>query len=39
MSRHLFKTRDLCKDYQVGPQVVHALRSVNLEVMPGEFLP
>ena len=34
----IFHTQDLCKDYQVGSQVVHALRSVSLKVMPGEFL-
>jgi putative ABC transport system ATP-binding protein len=38
MTQYLFRTENLCKDYQVGSEVVHALRSVNLEVMPGEFL-
>ncbi len=38
MDTPIFQTRDLCKDYQVGSQVVHALRSVTLEVAPGEFL-
>ena len=38
MSGCLFNTESLCKDYQVGSQVVHALRSVTMKVMPGEFL-
>ena len=30
--------RDLCKDYQLASNVVHALRGVSLQVMPGEFV-
>ncbi|UCF58153.1 MAG: ABC transporter ATP-binding protein, partial [Deltaproteobacteria bacterium] len=38
MSHFLIKTEDLTKDYVLGPQVVHALRGVSVEVEPGEFV-
>jgi putative ABC transport system ATP-binding protein len=34
----LIAARDLVKSYQLGEQVVHALRGVSFEVMPGEFV-
>ncbi|MGD8562347.1 MAG: ABC transporter ATP-binding protein [Desulfarculaceae bacterium] len=34
----IFHAEELCKDYQVGPQTVHALSQVKLLVEPGEFL-
>jgi putative ABC transport system ATP-binding protein len=34
----LISARDLFKTYQLGEQVVHALRGVSFDVMPGEFL-
>jgi len=38
VSHFLIKTEDLTKDYVLGPQVVHALRGVSVEVEPGEFV-
>ncbi len=32
------RVRDLTKDYWRGPNVVHALRGVSLDVWPGEFV-
>jgi len=34
----LISARDLFKTYQLGEQVVHALRGVSFDVMPGEFV-
>jgi putative ABC transport system ATP-binding protein len=34
----LIAARDLVKTYQLGEQVVHALRGVSFDVMPGEYL-
>ena len=38
MSNLLLKTGNLTKDYTVGPQVVHALRDISVEIEPGEFV-
>src|SRR5262245_63880187 len=32
------KVENLAKDYRRGPNVVHALRGVSLDVHPGEFV-
>ncbi|MDX6494412.1 MAG: putative transport system ATP-binding protein [Gaiellales bacterium] len=34
----VIKVTDLCKSYQMGTQVVHALRGVSLEIHRGEFV-
>ena len=34
----VFRTRGLCKDYQVGDVAVHALRGVDLELLCGELV-
>jgi putative ABC transport system ATP-binding protein len=34
----LISVRDLTKTYQVGEHAVHALRSISLDVEPGEFV-
>ena len=34
----LIAARELVKSYQLGEQVVHALRGVTFDVMPGEFV-
>jgi len=38
MSTLLLKTGNLTKDYNVGPQVVHALRDISVEIEQGEFV-
>jgi len=38
MSKLLLKTGNLTKDYNVGPQVVHALRDISVEIEQGEFV-
>ncbi|WP_044350253.1 ABC transporter ATP-binding protein [Dethiosulfatarculus sandiegensis] len=35
---YIYQAENLTKDYQVGPQTVHALKDVSLTVAPGEFL-
>ncbi len=34
----LLKTGNLIKDYNLGPQVVHALRGISVEIERGEFV-
>lgn len=34
----VIEVRNLTKDYRMGTVIVHALRGVNLRVMPGEFV-
>ena len=34
----LLRVENLCKDYTLGGEVVHALAGVSLEVKPGEFV-
>ena len=34
----LLKTENLVKDYQLGQEVIHALRGVDLEAAEGDFL-
>jgi len=38
MSFPLLKTGNLTKDYTLGPQVVHALRDISVEIEQGEFV-
>jgi putative ABC transport system ATP-binding protein len=38
MPHLLLKTANLTKDYNLGPQVVHALRDISVEVERGEFV-
>jgi putative ABC transport system ATP-binding protein len=38
MSNPLLKTGNLTKDYNLGPQVVHALRDISIEIERGEFV-
>jgi putative ABC transport system ATP-binding protein len=38
MSTLLLKTGNLTKDYNLGPQVVHALRDISVEIERGEFV-
>jgi putative ABC transport system ATP-binding protein len=38
MSRPIIQTNGLCKDYYMGDQVVHALRSVDVTINEGEFV-
>lgn len=38
MSLPTFRTRDLTKVYQTGAVAVHALRGINFEANPGEFV-
>jgi putative ABC transport system ATP-binding protein len=38
MSNLLLKTENLTKDYNLGPQVVHALRDISVEIERGEFV-
>jgi len=33
----LAEARDLCKNYQVGPEIVHALRHIDLEFEEGSY--
>jgi putative ABC transport system ATP-binding protein len=34
----VIKLEQLCRDFQVGDQVVHALDHLNLEILPGEYV-
>lgn len=38
MAKPVIEARGLCKDYTMGDQVVHALRSVDVTIEPGEFV-
>jgi len=38
MSNLLLKTKNLTKDYNLGSQVVHALRDISVEIERGEFV-
>jgi putative ABC transport system ATP-binding protein len=38
MPNLLLKTGNLSKDYALGPQVVHALRGISVEIERGEFV-
>jgi putative ABC transport system ATP-binding protein len=38
MSSLLIKTEGLAKEYALGPQVVHALRGISVDVARGEFV-
>ena len=38
MSEHVVETDGLCKDYRVGPQVVHALVDLSVRILRGEFV-
>jgi len=33
----MIRIQDLCKNYQKGPVVIHAIKNLSLEVSPGEF--
>src|SRR5471030_3270765 len=35
---HIIEVHQLCKDYVMGDQVVHALRAVDLTIEMGEFV-
>ena len=34
----MIKLEKLCRNFQVGDQVVHALDNLNLEILPGEYV-
>lgn len=38
MMMPIIEIRELCKEFQMGESVVHALREVSLDVYPGEFV-
>jgi putative ABC transport system ATP-binding protein len=38
MSEPVIRAQGLCKDYVMGDVVVRALRDVDIEIMPGEFV-
>ncbi len=38
MNKLLIETRSLCKDYQMGGEVIHALKDVSLEIHKGEYV-
>jgi putative ABC transport system ATP-binding protein len=38
MSKQLIECRGLCKDYDMGGEVIHALRNVDLEIERGEHV-
>ncbi|MCX7208996.1 MAG: hypothetical protein NTZ99_01165 [Burkholderiales bacterium] len=33
----LIQTQNLCKEYQMGDTLVHALRNVSIDINEGEF--
>ena len=33
----IMTTQSLCRDFQTGSETVHALRDINLSIMPGEL--
>jgi putative ABC transport system ATP-binding protein len=37
-SQYIIEAIDLCKTYEMGPVAINAVRNVNLQVRPGEFL-
>ena len=38
MNKLLIETRSLCKDYQMGGEVIHALKNVSLQIHKGEYV-
>ncbi|HEX4683075.1 MAG TPA: ABC transporter ATP-binding protein [Gemmatimonadaceae bacterium] len=38
MSESLVSARDLCRDYRMGDEIVHAVRGVTLDVDSGEYV-
>ena len=38
MSRSAFSAKNISKTYGQGETAVHALRAVDLEIAPGEFI-
>lgn len=34
----MIRLREICKEFQLGEQTVHALNSVNLEIKPGDYI-
>ena len=38
MKKTLIECRSLCKDYEMGAEVVHALKNVTLDIQEGEFV-
>jgi putative ABC transport system ATP-binding protein len=34
----LIQTQNLCKEYQMGDTLVHALRNVSIDINEGEFV-
>ena len=34
----MIRLRQICRDYEVGDQIVHALDHVDLDIQPGEYL-
>ena len=38
MNKLLIESRSLCKDYQMGGEVIHALKNVSLQIHKGEYV-
>lgn len=38
MDKLLIESRSLCKDYDMGGEVIHALKNVNLKICKGEYV-
>ena len=38
MDKLLIESRSLCKDYQMGGEVIHALKNVSLQIHKGEYV-